>query len=206
MNDAAEPSATRVSIFGAPRSTPLKPEMKNSLLMTITISARTICAIAITSCFPSSHAGSGNLNIICPMERYISTARKPRDINSLRLSFGVSLSLSASSSSEYIEAASSPEPALPLPALLPLSLTGFALYPASLTALIILSGDAVPSTPMEFVRRFTEQTVTPSTFETAFSTLAEHAAQCIPDTLYLSIRYSFLIQHTKIYLQFPWFL
>ena len=51
----------------------------------------------------------------------------------------------------------------------------------------MLSGEAVPSTPMEFIRRFTEHEVTPSTFETAFSTLALHAAQLMPVTLYCSI-------------------
>jgi hypothetical protein len=40
---------------------------------------------------------------------------------------------------------------------------------------------------MEFVSRLTEQEVTPSTFETAFSTLVLHAAQLIPVTLYTLI-------------------
>ena len=39
----------------------------------------------------------------------------------------------------------------------------------------------------EFVSRFTEQLVTPSTAETAFSTRAEQAAQLIPVTLYCFI-------------------
>ena len=42
---------------------------------------------------------------------------------------------------------------------------------------------AVPSTPMEFVSRLTEQDVTPGTLETAFSTRALHAAQLMPVTL-----------------------
>jgi hypothetical protein len=37
---------------------------------------------------------------------------------------------------------------------------------------------------MEFVRRLTEQDTTPGTLETAFSTLAVHAAQLIPVTVY----------------------
>ena len=46
---------------------------------------------------------------------------------------------------------------------------------------------AVPSTPMEFVSRLTEQLVTPGTAFTAFSTRAEQAAQLMPVTLYCSI-------------------
>ena len=47
--------------------------------------------------------------------------------------------------------------------------------------------EAVPSTPIEFVKRLTEQPVTPGTFNTAFSTRALHAAQLMPVTLYCSI-------------------
>ena len=43
-------------------------------------------------------------------------------------------------------------------------------------------GSALPSTPMELVRRLTEQAVTPGTFDTAFSTRALHAAQLMPVT------------------------
>ena len=43
-------------------------------------------------------------------------------------------------------------------------------------------GEAVPSTLIEFVKRLTVQEVTPSTFETAFSTCALHAAQLMPVT------------------------
>ena len=49
------------------------------------------------------------------------------------------------------------------------------------------SGDALPSTPMEQVSRFTEQAVTPGIFPTAFSTRALQAAQLIPVTLYCFI-------------------
>ena len=48
-------------------------------------------------------------------------------------------------------------------------------------------GLAVPSTLMELVSRLTEQEVTPSTLDTAFSTRALHAAQLIPVTEYCSI-------------------
>jgi len=40
---------------------------------------------------------------------------------------------------------------------------------------------------MELVKRLTEHDVTPGTPETAFSTLAEQAAQLIPVTLYCFI-------------------
>jgi hypothetical protein len=40
---------------------------------------------------------------------------------------------------------------------------------------------------MEFVKRLTEQADTPSTFDTAFSTLALQAAQLIPVTVYCFI-------------------
>ena len=60
-------------------------------------------------------------------------------------------------------------------------------YPAASTAAIILSGLALPSTPIEFVNRLTEQVLTPGTFETAFSTLLLQAAQLMPVTLYCSI-------------------
>jgi hypothetical protein len=49
---------------------------------------------------------------------------------------------------------------------------------------MIASLSADPSTPIEFVRRLTEQEVTPGTPFTAFSTLAEQAAQLMPVTLY----------------------
>jgi len=41
---------------------------------------------------------------------------------------------------------------------------------------------------MEFVRRLTEQLVTPGTFDTAFSTLLLQAAQLIPVTVYCSTK------------------
>ena len=51
---------------------------------------------------------------------------------------------------------------------------------------MISCGEAVPSTPIEFVRRDTEQEVTPGTLPTAFSTRAWQAAQLIPVTVYCS--------------------
>jgi hypothetical protein len=52
------------------------------------------------------------------------------------------------------------------------------------TAAMTALASAVPSTFMEFVKRLTEQSVTPSTEATAFSTRALHAAQLMPVTLY----------------------
>ena len=49
------------------------------------------------------------------------------------------------------------------------------------------AAEALPSTPMELVKRLTEQDVTPGTLPTAFSTRAEQAAQLMPVTLYCSI-------------------
>ena len=50
----------------------------------------------------------------------------------------------------------------------------------------MISGEAVPSTLIELVRRLTEHEVTPGSFLTTRSTLAEHAAQLMPVTLYCS--------------------
>jgi hypothetical protein len=47
---------------------------------------------------------------------------------------------------------------------------------------------------MELVSRFTEQDVTPSTAETAFSTRALHAAQLMPVTSYCCIKFSLFNQ------------
>ena len=62
-------------------------------------------------------------------------------------------------------------------------------YPASSTAFIISAGLTLPCTPIEFVKRLTEQLSTPESFDTAFSTRALHAAQLIPVTTYCSILY-----------------
>ena len=48
--------------------------------------------------FPSKNFGSGQPHMLCPMEKYISTSRKPSEAASLRSSFGVSRSLSSSAS------------------------------------------------------------------------------------------------------------
>lgn len=66
-----------------------------------------------------------------------------------------------------------------------MALTGCAPYPASVTAFTICSEDAEPETVIEFVKRLTEQSVTPSTLFTAFSTRETQAAQLIPVISYL---------------------
>ena len=112
---------------------------------------------------------------------YISGIRKHSDVIRRRFIIGVSLSFRVSSSiaAPFLAPASAPFTEAP--------------YPAASTAAMISDWDAVPSTPMEFVRRLTEQLVTPDTFDTAFSTLLLHAAQLIPVTVYCS---------TKIHLTF----
>ena len=53
---------------------------------------------------------------------------------------------------------------------------------------MIASGETEPSTIIEFVSRLTEQLSTPDSPDTAFSTLAEQAAQLMPVTSYCVIR------------------
>ena len=63
---------------------------------------------------------------------------------------------------------------------------------------MIASEVAVPSTPIEFVSRLTEQEVTPGTLLTAFSTLLLQAAQLIPVTVYCSIAIPLLKTYKKL--------
>ena len=148
--------------------------MKNFWFMTIIMIVSSICKSPIATWFLSKKPGRGQPHIMCPMETYMSTIKKPSDAISRFFRTGVSLSLSASSSADFLALGS----CLPL---------GEASYPASRTAAIIFSAEAVPSTPMEFVSRLTEQELTPLTPDTAFSTLAEQAAQLMPVTVYCSI-------------------
>ena len=115
---------------------------------------------------------------MCPMEKYISTSKNPREAKSLRFKTGVSRSFSASS------ARASARFAVPAPAPRAFWRFSAAPYPAYSTAAITASGATFPSTPMEFVSKLTEQAVTPGTFDTAFSTRALQAAQLIPVTVY----------------------
>ncbi len=134
------------------------------------------CKIPTATWLPAKNSGSGQFHIICPMDRYINTRRKPIEAYSLCFNAGVTVSFNRSSASDSYGFA--PDFFSPL---------RYALYPAFSTAFIISSGKTSPSTPMEFVRRLTEQDATPGTFSTAFSTLALQAAQLIPVTVYCSI-------------------
>ena len=95
---AMEPMATSVSMLGAPWSSPLKPLMKNFWLMTITMPASRSCTRPMAMWLPSNQWGRGQPHIMCPMEKYISTSRKPSDAIRRRLSLGVSWSVRASRS------------------------------------------------------------------------------------------------------------
>ena len=145
--------------------------------MTIIATVNNSCKSPIATWLLSKKCGSGHPHIMCPMETYIRTIKKPREAISRFFSTGVSLSFSASVSEDgrvfrsvfpYFSAAS---------------------YPALRTAAMISSASTVPSTPMELVSRLTEQEVTPFTPDTAFSTRAVQAAQLIPVTVYCSIIY-----------------
>ena len=70
--------------------------------------------------------------------------------------------------------------------ILALAFFSAASYPAFLTAAMISSALAVPSTPIEFVSRLTEQEVTPLTADTAFSIRLLQAAQLMPVIEYCS--------------------
>ena len=74
-----EPRATRVSILGALFFRAVKPLMKNFWLMTMMIPASRSCTRPMATWFPWNQAGRGQPNIMWPMEKYMSTARKPRE-------------------------------------------------------------------------------------------------------------------------------
>ena len=133
--------------------------------------------IPIATRFSLTISGTFHPHIICPIDRYINGIKKQREaINRFFIS-GVSLSFNS-----------------PLFSILPAScpvLLSFsaALYPAASTASITVCASTAPSTPIELVSRFTEHDVTPSIFDTAFSTRALHAAQLIPVTSYCFNRF-----------------
>ena len=135
------------------------------------------CTSPIATWLSSKNGGNDHPHIICPIDTYISTIQKPRDINKRLFNTGVSLSLRLSSSGASGK----------LFIFFALLFLDVASYPALRTAAIISSEVAVPSTPIELVSRLTEHEVTPSTFKTAFSMRAAHAAQLIPVTAYCSI-------------------
>ena len=84
-------------MFGALCHRLLKPLIKNFWLITITAIVRRSCKSPIATWFAARKAGTGHPHIICPMEKYMRTRRKPRDQRSRLFSTGVSLSFSISS-------------------------------------------------------------------------------------------------------------
>ncbi len=126
----------------------------------------------------ASRCGTGQPHIMCPIEKYMSKRVMATDHARRRRSFGVSVSFSISS-------------ALAMALLCGFSSElpprGCAPYPAADTAFAMAEGLASPSTDIELVSRETATESTPGTLCTAFSTLATHAAQLIPVTLYCSI-------------------
>ena len=77
--------------------------------MTMTMAARIICRRPMAMWFPSKNAGSGHPHIVCPMEKYMRTMRKPSDQMSLFLRAGVSWSSRAASSAAKLPADALPE-------------------------------------------------------------------------------------------------
>ena len=74
--------------------------MKKRWLMTMMMIVSSISVRPMATWLPSRKPGSGQPHIMWPMERYISTSRKPTDAIRRRFSFGVSWSSSASSASD----------------------------------------------------------------------------------------------------------
>ena len=96
--DTPEPRATSVSMLGAPCTRPLKPLVKNFWLMSMTITASSSSARPMPTWLPSRKAGRGKPHMAWPMDRYISTSKKPSELTSRRFKTGVSRSRRASSS------------------------------------------------------------------------------------------------------------
>ena len=101
-------------MLGAAWARLLKPLMKNFWLMTMTATASSIWTRATATWLPSNQAGRGQPHIICPIEKYISTSRKPREAISRRLSRGVSWSARASRAAPASEAGAAPAACLGL--------------------------------------------------------------------------------------------
>ena len=173
---APEPSDTRVSMLGAAESRDFVPLLKNSELIPSTAAARSSWSTPAAAQFLSRKAGSGQFHIAAPMATYIRGKRKSSDSASRRARI---LYLGNAAPELLPEAPEIPPAPAPPPCAEPF---GLAWYPALSTAAAIASSVALPSTFIEFVTRLTEQEVTPSTFDTAFSTCATHAEQVIPST------------------------
>ena len=112
-NETPEPSATSVSMFGAPCRSPRRPLVKNFLLISMTIAASSSSIRPSATGLPSRKAGRGKPHIVWPIEIYISTSRNPSELRSRRFRTGVSRSRSASSSATGEEAFAAPLRAAP---------------------------------------------------------------------------------------------
>ena len=169
---APDPNATSVSILGERCKRLLKPLTKNFWLITMITIVKSIWISPIATWLSFKNPGNGQPHIICPIDRYINKSKKTTDEHRRFLNVLISLSSISDISSSW--------DLLCFPAALSFCV---APYPASFTAWMIVSGAAVPSTVIELVKRLTVHSVTPSTFETAFSTRELQAAQLIPVTL-----------------------
>ncbi|OQA64373.1 MAG: hypothetical protein BWY37_02067 [Firmicutes bacterium ADurb.Bin262] len=132
---------------------------------------------------PCKNPGSGRRSM-CPIDRYSRGMRKVK-LHARRV-FIEPLSLRAGRAAASPAGLAVCAPAGPAP------------YPAPSTALTTASltpGEPSYSTLMELVSRLTLTASTPSTFLTAFSTAAEHAAQLMPVTS----NFSFIAAYLRKY-------
>ena len=83
-------------MFGARRQRLLKPLTKNLWLITMTTAVSSCCSRPAATVFAAKNGGSGQPNIVCPMETYISSSQKPSEANSRFLSAAVSRSCCSS--------------------------------------------------------------------------------------------------------------
>ena len=88
--EAAEPSATRVSMLGARWIRPRKPLTKNFWLTTITAAESSSCTRPTATGLPSKKGGRGQFHMACPMDTYISGSSRQREAVSRRLIFRIS--------------------------------------------------------------------------------------------------------------------
>ena len=112
--EAVEPSATRVSIFGAPENSERYPFVKNLPFIIMTAAASRSCTSPSPRWLCSKYPGSGQPHILWPMVIYMSRARNTAESMSRRLSLGVSVSRRSSSASSAALRRFSPAPSLRL--------------------------------------------------------------------------------------------
>ena len=86
---ALEPRATSVSMLGAPCEEALEAVDEELLVDDHDDAGQAAAGRApMAMWLPSNKSGSGQPHIMCPMEKYISTSRKPSEAMSRRLSTG----------------------------------------------------------------------------------------------------------------------